>query len=269
MKNVVTVTTHAPETTFTDTVRTLVSDRVASRIAAMDPTLWGPDAESEARKRLAWVDLATSSRSLIEKIQTLRDDFHARGLDRVVLCGMGGSSLGPEVVCAAAGVELTVVDTSATAQVSAALDEGLSRALGVVSSKSGGTLETDSQRRAFEQAMRQAGLDPRGHVVVVTDPGTALDTEARAAGYTVINADPDVGGRFSVLSAYGLVPSGLAGADIALLLDEAAHASSLLGTDDPDNPALQLGALLGIAASAGVDKLVHDGDAPDAPAFGD
>ena len=263
------VTIAAPGPSLAPALDDLVSNRIASRIAAQDATVWGPAAESEASRRLAWVHLAESSRPLVATIEELRADFARRGLDRVVLCGMGGSSLGPEVVCAAAGVDLTVVDSSDPGQVAAALASDLERTIVVVSSKSGGTLETDSQHRAFRRAMRRAELDPRDHVVVVTDPDTALDLEARAAGYTVINGNPGVGGRFSVLSAYGLVPSGLAGADIATLLDEAASVSLRLGADDPTNPGLQLGALLGVAASQGVDKLVLEGDLSDAPGFGD
>ncbi len=204
------------------TVDQLVTDRVASGIARRDPTLWGADAEEEAAKRLSWVDLHNSSRELLQPIETLRDEYRAAGLDRVVLCGMGGSSLAPEVVCATAGVELGVLDSSDPTTVRAALADRLDRTVVVVSSKSGSTLETDSQRRAYEHAFREAGIDPAERVVVVTDPGSPLDKDARSAGYRVFAADPQVGGRYSALTAFGLVPSGLAGADVGALLDEAA-----------------------------------------------
>ena len=121
---------------------------------------------------------------------------------------MGGSSLAPEVICATAGVELTVLDSSYPDMVRAALSDRLERTVVVVSSKSGSTVETDSQRRAFEAAFTEAGIDPTARIVVVTDPGSPLDEEARAAGYRVVNADPNVGGRYSALTAFGLVPSG-------------------------------------------------------------
>ncbi len=114
----------------------------------------------------------------------------------------------------------------------------------MVSSKSGSTMETDSQKRAYEQAFRDAGIDPTQRIVVVTDPGSPLDEAARADGYRVFNADPDVGGRYSALTAFGLVPSGLAGADIATLLDEAESVSDLLADDDEANPGLRLGAAI-------------------------
>ena len=237
-------------------VRGLVDDRVASRLVARDPTLWGNDAEDEASKRLAWVGLAESSRPLVAEIAALRKELAGRGLTRVALCGMGGSSLAPEVICATAGVELTVLDSSDPDMVRAAIANRLAETVVVVSSKSGGTVETDSQRRAYEDAFRDAGLEPADHIVVVTDPGSPLAKEAEQAGYRVFEADPEAGGRYSALTAFGLVPSGLAGADIESLLDEAAVIGGALSQDDEDNPGLRLGALLGTAALEGVDKVV-------------
>jgi glucose-6-phosphate isomerase len=175
----------------------------------------------------------------------LRDELRGRGVDHVVLCGMGGSSLAPEVICATEGVELTVLDSSHPDQVRAALDDRLERTVVVVSSKSGSTVETDSQRRAFVAAFEQAGIAPTERVVVVTDPGSPLDESSRADGYRVVNADPDVGGRYSALTAFGLVPSGLAGVDVGRLLDEAAAAAHTLAADDETNPGLVLGAAIG------------------------
>jgi glucose-6-phosphate isomerase len=240
---------------ITRRVPELVEERFASRLFAQDATLWGPEAESEAAVRLSWVGLPRSSRPLVGEVAALRDDLTGRGLDHVVLCGMGGSSLAPEVICATAGVDLTVLDSSDPDQVRAALEDRLDRAVVVVSSKSGSTLETDSQRRAFEAAFGEAGIDPADRIVVVTDPGSPLDEEARGKGYRVVNADPHVGGRYSALTAFGLVPSGLAGADIEQLLDEADLVSDLLADDDEGNPALRLGAVMA-GTSPLRDKLV-------------
>jgi glucose-6-phosphate isomerase len=247
---------YVDEAEYAATVERLVADRVASRIAAQDPTLWGPEAESEASKRLAWVDLPTASRPLVAEIDALRAELASDGVDHVVLCGMGGSSLAPEVICRAAGVELTVLDSSDPDSVRAAVADRLDRTAVVVSSKSGSTLETDSQKRTYEAAFRAVDIDPAGRIVVVTDSGSPLDKAAREAGYRVVNADPNVGGRYSALTAFGLVPSGLAGADIGGLLDEAAAIAPMLGTDSPDNPGLRLGGLLGMAARHGIDKVV-------------
>jgi len=224
----------------------LVEDRVATRIFAKDHTLWGPDAEAESAIRLGWVEAATVSRALVDGILELRDALKAEGVTRIVLCGMGGSSLAPEVIAGTAGVELTVLDSTDPEQVGAALADRLEETAIVVSSKSGSTLETDSQRRIFEHAFTEAGLDAKSRIIVVTDPGSPLDKASRDAGYrAVFNADPNVGGRYSALTAFGLVPSGLAGVDIAALLDEAEEAAEILNEDAPENIGLVLGAALG------------------------
>ncbi len=246
----------------------LVAEAFASRLFAKDPTLWGPDAESESAIRLSWVSLGRTSRPLLGEVAALRDQLAEQGVDHVVLCGMGGSSLAPEVICATAGVDLTVLDSSQPDAVRAALSDRLDRAVVVVSSKSGSTVETDSQRRAFKDAFSRAGIDPTRRIVIVTDPGSPLDKEARADGYRVINADPNVGGRYSALTAFGLVPSGLAGVDLEQLLDEAESVADLLADDDEANPALRLG-----AAMAGTqplrDKLVLVDNGSGIPGFAD
>lgn len=155
-----------------------------------------------------------------------------------------------------------MLDSSSPDVVRRGLAGDLERTVVVVSSKSGGTVETDSQRRAFEAAFRGAGIDPTRRIVVVTDPGSPLDEQASASGYRVFHADPTVGGRYSALSAFGLVPSGIAGADIARLLDDAAQVAPATATDDVDNPILRLGALLALGVQHGVDKAVlADSDA--------
>jgi len=233
-----------------DAVATQVSmlsdERIASRIAAKDPTIWGFQAAAEAAIRLGWTELHVTSRAILDDLAALKSALDAEGIDRVVLAGMGGSSLAPEVITRTAGASLVVLDSTDPDQVRSALDGDLGRTVLVVSSKSGGTVETDSQRRVFEAAFSAAGLDPRQHIVVVTDPGSPLEASARAAGYrAVFLADPNVGGRFSALSAFGLVPSALAGVDVVKLLDEAAAIAELLGSDDDSNPALVLGAAIG------------------------
>jgi glucose-6-phosphate isomerase len=248
--------------TYDEVREDLVAKEIASEIGAHNPTLWGPDAVSEAEKRLGWVDLPESSRPLLAEIDALAAELRSEGIDHVVLCGMGGSSLAPEVITRSAGVELTVLDTTDPQAVARALSDRIATTVIVVSSKSGGTVETDSQRRAFIRAFTDAGVDPASRIVVVTDPGSSLAELAEKEGYRrLFLADPTVGGRFSALSAFGLVPSGLAGADIATLLDDAAALAPLLETNSPDNPALVLGAIIGGAHEAGRDKLViaeHD-----------
>ncbi|HEX5857629.1 MAG TPA: glucose-6-phosphate isomerase [Microbacterium sp.] len=228
---------------------TLITDLVASGITAGDGTLWGPEAEEESSKRLGWVQAVTVSRPLVPEIEALRLELVGKGITRVVLAGMGGSSLAPEVIAQTSGVPLVILDSTAPGQVLAALDGdaeggGLTQTVLVVSSKSGSTVETDSAKRAFEAAFRDLGIDPLERIVVVTDPGSPLDVAARADGYRVFNADPTVGGRYSALTAFGLVPTGLAGVDIAELLDEAEASLLEVAIDSPDNPALVLAAAI-------------------------
>jgi glucose-6-phosphate isomerase len=222
----------------------LVSDLVASRITGGDATLWGADAEDESAKRLGWVEAVAISWPMVDDIYALRDKLRSEGVNHIVLGGMGGSSLAPEVITRTYGVELTVLDSTDPEQVLSALSDRLTTTAVVISSKSGSTLETDSQKRIYEEYFRAAGIDPIDRIVVVTDPGSPLDVSARATGYRVFNADPNVGGRYSALTAFGLVPSGLAGVDLAELLSEAEAVMVELAVDEPHNPGLILGAAI-------------------------
>ncbi|GAA3285832.1 glucose-6-phosphate isomerase [Nesterenkonia halobia] len=224
----------------------LVDHEFASRLVAKDHTLWGRAAEDEAAKRLGWVALFDDSRALLPRLEQLRAELAEEGVTRVVLAGMGGSSLAPEVICATEGVELTVLDSTDPQHVAAVVAEDIDSTVLVVSSKSGSTVETDSQRRIVQQAMTAAGVDPLRRTVVVTDPGSPLAEQSAAEGVrAVFEADATVGGRYSALTAFGLVPSGLAGADVAQLLDDAEEAAGVLAADDATNQGLQLGAAVG------------------------
>jgi glucose-6-phosphate isomerase len=233
----------------------LVADGVPARLAGGDPTLWGEDAEAEAAVRLGWLTLPRSSRELLPALGELAARARAEGLTNVVLAGMGGSSLAAEVICATCDVPLTVLDTTDPGQVRRALTDGLEATVVVVASKSGSTVETDCHLRIYERLFADAGIDPAGRIVVVTDPGSPLARRAAEAGFHLGLGPEDVGGRYSALSAFGLVPAALAGADVARLLDEAEEVLPLLSLDS-GNPGLDLGAALGGAALAGRDKLV-------------
>ena len=197
-----------------------------SRLAQKDSTIWGASAEAEATVRLNWIDLPESSRGLLPQLDALcakhRDKL------RVILCGMGGSSLGPEVIAQTYKRDLFILDSTDPNYIAHALSTDLATTLVVVSSKSGSTIETASQRALFESAFLEAGLVSQEHIVIVTDPGSPLDQHSRENGYTVVNADPNVGGRFSVLSAFGLVPAALIGVDVSVLLDNASETKSAL-----------------------------------------
>jgi glucose-6-phosphate isomerase len=236
----------------------LIADDVPARLASSDPRLWGPDAEAEASARLGWLPAPAVSRPLAGEIGELARRARSDGLDHVVLAGMGGSSLAPEVITRTAGAPLTVLDTTDPQQVARALGDRLDRTVLVVSSKSGSTIETDSHRRIYEHAFAGLGMaaaEVARRIVVVTDPGSPLADAAGPAGYHVVLADPQVGGRYSALTAFGLVPSGLAGVDVAALLDEADQAGADLAGPG-HNPGLALGAVLGGFAREGHDKAV-------------
>lgn len=254
-----------------NTVGQLVNDKVASRIAAKDFTLWGKEAEAESSIRLGWVDSALVADDLVESILELKKEFNAKGVTRFVLCGMGGSSLAPEVITRTANVELVVLDSTHPDQIGAALAGDLNKTAVIVSSKSGSTVETDSQKRIFEKAFTDAGIDKVDRIVVVTDPGSPMEAAAKADGYRIFNADPTVGGRYSALTAFGLVPSGLAGADIKALIADAQAAAKILAVDSEENPGLILGAAL--ARTSGEmgyrDKIGIVADGTEIVGFGD
>ncbi|MBL3687098.1 glucose-6-phosphate isomerase [Leucobacter zeae] len=229
---------------FSPLLEALVADRVASRIFDHDTTLWGEAARAEAEIRLGWTDPFAAAESLLDEVEALRAELAGRGVDRIVLCGMGGSSLAPEVIARWSGVALTVIDSTHPAVMRRELSADLSRTAVVVSSKSGGTIETRSHRASFDHAFRETGIDPAGRIIVVTDPGSALEADAREAGQRVFLADPNVGGRFSALTAFGLVPTGLAGADVRRLLADASSVVARVAADSVENPALVLAAVL-------------------------
>lgn len=198
------------------------------RIEAKDPKTWGSKASAEAAIRLNWVDLPDTSPALYPALEGLLSKF--AHCTTVVLCGMGGSSLGPEVISKTFKKQLVVLDSTDPHSITHA-NQSLASTVFVVSSKSGSTIETSSQRAYFESALKEAGLDPIKHMLFVTDPGSPLDIQVREAGFTVINADPHVGGRFSVLSAFGLTPAALIGAPYRELIETAAQEKSLLLKD--------------------------------------
>ncbi len=233
-----------PADAVADSVGQLVTHNIPSRIRAQDDAVWGPEAAHEASIRLGWTVDPSPMFALIDQVVSLREDMLSRGINHVVLCGMGGSSLAPEVIATRNGLPLTILDSTHPDQVERALSRPLSETVVVVSSKSGTTVETAAAKVSLEQAFVDAGLAPTDHMVFVTDPGSPLDQEVTAAGFRVFHADPTVGGRFSALTAFGVVPTTLAGADTHTLVREAAGVVSACSEDEATNPAVVLGAAL-------------------------
>lgn len=238
-----------------------------SAVLAQDPTLWGPAATPEASIRLGWATNPIVWLPMARDIMDLRAELVAEGIHRVVLCGMGGSSLGPEVIAAAFSLPLTVIDATHPEEIQPHLDRDLSDTVVVVSSKSGGTVETDSQRRAFEAELRRQGVDVAKHMVVVTDPQSPLHHSAVESGYRVFEGDPSIGGRFSSMSPFGLVPAGLAGLDLVGFLQEASAGFDACSGPPETNPALTLGVAMA-HGNPWINKLLLRAD-PLLPGLGD
>ena len=239
----------------------------AERLWRRDPTLWGEDPARQgvAERRLGWLESASRMTRETETLAALREEAVRRGCSRALLLGMGGSSLAPEVLRLAFGVrpgalDLAVLDNTSPAAVRrAAREHDPARTLVVVSSKSGGTIEVASFEKHFFEAARAALGPAAGHAfVAITDPGTPLERLAEARGYrrAFLNP-PDIGGRYSALSFFGLVPGALIGVDLEALLDgaldEERHSGP--GMAPARNAGVSLGAALGELALAGRDKV--------------
>jgi glucose-6-phosphate isomerase len=246
--------------------RRAVADDVARRIFAKDDTLWGPAGQPEVANRLGWLDVHERLLAEADDLAAFAHQARADGLTEAVVLGMGGSSLAPEVFRRSFGSHddglilhvLDSTDADAVRDVEAAIDVG--RALFVVSSKSGGTIETLS---AFHYFWERTG--GRGEqFVAVTDPGTSLGDLGRERGFRrVFENDPNIGGRYSALSYFGLVPAALLGADVHALLQGATDLGASLREADPAaNPGLWLGGALGELSLAGRDKLTFIVDPP-------
>jgi transaldolase/glucose-6-phosphate isomerase len=223
-----------------------------------DPTIWSDDPETpELANRLGWLDLHETMRPELGEIDRVAAEVAAQS-DHVVLCGMGGSSLAPDVFSAVFGQadgfpELLVLDSThpgAVQAIESRIDP--QRTTFVVSSKSGTTLETMSFFRYFWAA---TGGDGR-RFIAVTDPGSKLAALGQDRGFhAVFEANPNVGGRFSALTHFGLVPAALMGIDIAALLDAAGQLAAQADPNASRDPVAGIGIALGEAAKAGQDKL--------------
>jgi len=245
----------------------LVARRVATRLFSLDSLVFAPpeaaDVHASVRTRLGWVDAPETMRSEIAAVDAVAREVRHEGLTDVYLLGMGGSSLCAEVLRDVpnprqATTRLVVLDTTdeqAIQNVRATLVP--ERSLFVVASKSGSTIEVTSLERYFWSVMAAARPGDAGrHFLAITDPGTSLVAHASAHGYRHTFVNPaDIGGRYSALSLFGLVPASLLGLDIAGLIAAGAHMVEECRRDDAANPGLALGAFMGAQARAGRDKL--------------
>ncbi len=237
----------------------------ATRLWRKDATLWSTDPAHRkvAANRLGWLDLPGGMRGEVAGLEAFVAGVRSEGFTHAVLLGMGGSSLAPEVLRRMLGVapgflELTVLDNTSPAAVRAVADaHDPRRTLFLVSSKSGGTIEVASFEKYFFEWTRAArGAAAGSAFVAITDPGSPLAGRAAARGYRrVFLNPPDVGGRYSALSLFGLLPAALIGASPAALLESAARELDEARRDPAGGAGVTFGVAVGEAARAGQDKL--------------
>jgi len=252
------------------------ASRVAARLAAWndahvgerlwhsDPSLWPAAPPQDVASRTGWLHLPETMHHELDELCAFAEEVRAEGVQHVVVLGMGGSSLAPDVFARTFGhragyPELLVLDSThpeAVAALARRIDPV--RTLFLVSSKSGTTTEPLSFFHFFWDALRTLGVPPGRHFVAITDPGTPLEQLAKDRHFReTFLAVPTVGGRYSALTHFGLVPAALAGVDVREILDRARTMDAQCGPGVPvaQNPALDLGAVLGELATHGRDKL--------------
>ena len=236
----------------------------AARLWKKDHTLWSKEQRPELTDRLGWLELPHTMKKEVEGLRAFADKVKADGIRHVIVLGMGGSSLAPEVFQQTFGnapgyPELKVLDSTHPAAVKAVEARiELARTLFLVSSKSGTTMETNSFFYYFWDKLKQLKTDPGANFAAITDRGTPLEKLAEERKFrATFHAPEDVGGRYSALTVFGLVPAALIGADIGAVLTRARRMSEACGVEaaDGNNPALMLGAALGELALAKRDKV--------------
>jgi glucose-6-phosphate isomerase/transaldolase/glucose-6-phosphate isomerase len=238
--------------------------RLVPRLWAKDHRLWKPD-PTEITNRLGWLTVTEQMQARITPLRAFAKSVRDAGFRDVVLLGMGGSSLGPEVLRCTFGStrgfpRLTVLDSTVPGAVRA-VTEAIkpAKTLFILASKSGGTIEVGSLFAHFWQLVQRArGNGGGSQFVAITDPGTGLTALAQERGFrTTFTNPPDIGGRYSVLSYFGLVPAVLQGIDLERLLSSALDMAKACGPAVPpaENPGARLGAILGLLGAAGRDKI--------------
>jgi len=242
----------------------MTRDHIPARIWDRDHTVWKPQ-PTEISNRLGWLDIAERMGSEVPCLRSLAEDARAAGYTHALLLGMGGSSLAPEVFRKVFGVadgylDLAVLDSTVPGAVLAQAEaHDPARTLFIVSSKSGTTTESLSFFKFFYNRTAEAvGGDRAGeHFVAITDPASALAEPAERCRFRAAYlADPNIGGRYSALSHFGLAPAALLGMDLPRLLARATEAARRCGPAVPpgENPGAWLGCILGELAKAGRDK---------------
>lgn len=250
---------------YSPSLQVLVDGKVASRIKGKDSSLYAfsDEAEQCAREYMGWATLASEPPCPIEEIQQFASEQLESGLTSVVLIGQGGSTQAPMTLTKynkpdSTRVTFKTLDSVSPVRVRAILSEcDLHTTLVIQSSKSGGTIEPTLVMKAVRQILAET-LDEDEvvkHLIAITDPGSDLEKRALEEGWLrVFSGEPTVGGRYSALSVFGLVPAALVGMDVAALIESAAEAEKVCSDDSIDNPAANLAAFLFDNCQKGRDK---------------
>jgi glucose-6-phosphate isomerase len=245
----------------------LLHEHVVSRIWDRDISTWGAEPGSSAAKsissRLGWLDVASTMSAHLDRVAALGQAAREERVDSVYLLGMGGSSLCAEVLRSVYGIapgfpDLVVLDTTDEYTLTTAAERmNPARTWFIVASKSGGTVEVASMERFFWSRLSSAvGTDAGRHFIAITDPGTALEQLAAKRGYRETFINPaDIGGRFSALSLFGLVPTALIGAPARDLYSAGQAMAEGCRQENHANAGFELGSFIGAATLAGRDKL--------------
>lgn len=246
---------------FNNKLAELAPNNLPQRIWSKDFRLW-QDKPDEVSNRLGWLELPDSMENIADSFIDFSREINDAGFNNVLLIGMGGSSLAPEFFdkTFSAKIPLNVIDTTdpgSIAEFKKSIDP--EKTLIIVSTKSGTTVETVSLMKYFyNEFYNLLGRDRVGkHFTAITDPGSNLENAANELNFRkVFLSDPDVGGRFSALSQFGLVPASLIGVDVKKLLSSAQHCAELTGLNDINkNIPLRFGTLIGYFAEKKIDKL--------------
>jgi len=265
--------------TVSKRVSQLQVDNFPKRFHSNDALLWtnDPKGQEEVRIRMGWLKSPFSIQVLFPELKKIVSAVKKAGYTQALLLGMGGSSLAPEVMSSIygdtiSGLKLTILDSTDPAQVlQAARKNPIARTLIIVSSKSGGTAEVNAMFQFFwGRAQRSAGDKAGEHFIAITDPGTSLEKLAIERKFRkIFNADPNVGGRYSALTAFGLVPAALMGIDVEKIISCALKMAFECSPSQPlgRNPGMVLGVILGEAFKQHRDKLTIIAD-PELAPFG-
>ena len=248
-------------------IDSLLSEKIIERVFEKDHTVWSPNPE-EISNRLGWLDTPDDMLSEIDSINTFIADIIKNKFKHVVLLGMGGSSLAPEVFIKTFNskkgfLQLSILDTTDSTSISKLENSlNLKETLFIAASKSGSTVETLSLLKYFYSVIKNNSetKDPGEHFIAITDPGSHLEKTAQKYNFRKIFINnPNIGGRYSALSFFGLVPAALIGVDIHKLLASAQEMKKvLLENSDQSNPGLVLASFLGESHNSGKDKLILD-----------